>query len=406
MTLQEEKRALALTKSFAFSRVDWVAIAILVIATMAIFTPVVHAMISRSDSDHGPHLRVATQLAETGQILRPQFLYHVSIVAVYRLFNGQISIETAALIVEVAFRAALGALIYILFCWVWDRPRTSRSSFLFVVLALGLMLVTPINFLSWSEGEDGRLSGGYNITNVYHNPTSELLEPLALAFFIIVAPRLLRIHSENRRITWLIAAVLIVLGTLAKPNYTIVILPVMGLIGLYRFWKKEPFDWFLFIVGVIIPAGIVLLWQFNFHEEVQGRGFAFSLFHFSRPRFPETPLSLLFPLAVYFLYLKDARKDTIFNLVWLVFGVGLAYQYMFIELNSGSGRNFVHGARASLLIVFIVAMAFLLRQNIDSFKRSNWKLIACMTILALHVICGFYWYYVHLVDNDFQRWWQ
>lgn len=391
---------------FSFFRVDWFAIAVLIILSAATFTPVVHAMIPRHGSDHGPHLQVAAQLAETGQILRPQFLYHMCIVGVYWLLNGHISIETAALIVEAAFRASLSVLIYIFFCWVWERPRTSRAAALFVVLALGLTLVAPINFLSWSEGQDGRLSGGYNLTNVYHNPTSELLEPLAFAFFILIIPRLLRSPSENRRIIWLVAATLIVLGTLAKPNYTIIILPVMGLIGLYRFWKKEAFDWFLFIIGVIIPAGIVLAWQLNFHGEVQGRGFAFSLFHFSHPGFPEMPLSLLFPLAVYFLYLKDARKDIIFNLSWLVFGVGLAYQYMFIELNSGSGRNFVHGARVSLLIVFIVAMTFLLKQNIDSFKRSNWKLIACMTIFALHIICGFYWYYVHLVDENFQRWWQ
>ncbi len=307
MAVQPEKQAIALSRLSIFSRVDWVAIVILIIAAVAIFTPVVQAMISRPDSDHGPHLQVATQLEETGQILRPQFLYHVCIVAVYRLLNGQISLETAALIVEVAFRTALGVVIYILFCGVWDKPRTVRSSLLFVGLALGLMLMTVINFLSWSEGEDGRLSGGYNLTNVYHNPTSELLEPLALAFFMVVVPRLLRSHHENRRVIWLVAGVLIALGSIAKPNFTIIILPVMGLIGVYRFWKKEPFDWFLFILGVIIPAGIVLLWQFNFHEGVQGRGFALSLFHYSSPRFPETPLSLLFPLAVYF-YISGKRE--------------------------------------------------------------------------------------------------
>jgi len=406
MTIQTEKHTLTLTSPFAFKRLDWIALFVVIAISVVVFTPVVHAMIPRSTSDHGPHLRVATQLAETGQILRPQFLYHVSIVAVYRLFNSQISLETAALIVEVAFRTALGVLIYVLFCAVWGKARTASTALLFVALALGLMLVTPINFLSWSEGGDGRLSGGYNLTNVYHNPTSELLEPLALAFFIMIVPRLLRSPSENRRIIWLIAAILIVLGSLAKPNYTIIILPVMGLVGVYRFWKKEPFDWYLLILGVIIPAGIVLAWQFSFHEGVQGRGFALSLFHNSRPRFPEAPLSLLFPLTVYLLYLKDARKDIIFNLSWLIFGVGVVYQYLFIELNSASERNFVHGARVSLLIVFIVAMAFLLRQNLDSFKRSNWKLITCLTIFALHVICGFYWYYVHLVDENFQRWWQ
>lgn len=400
MTLHEEKRTLV----FTFSKMDWIAVFILIIASVAIFTPVVQAMIPRHGSDHGPHLRVATQLEETGQILRPQFLYHVCIVGVYRLFGGQISLATAALIVEVAFRASPGVLIYILFCRVWGRPRTTRSSLLFVMLALGLMLVMPINFLSWREGEDGRLSSGYNLAHVYHNPTSELLEPLALAVFIFVVPWLLR--SDNRRRTWLIAAVLIVLGSLAKPNYTIIILPVMGLVGLYRFWKKEPFDWFLFVLGMVIPAGIVLLWQFNFHTDNLGRGFAFAPLRNFRPQFPEMPLSMLFPLGVYFLFFKDARKDVLFNLSWAVLSLALLYQYLFIDIAQGGGSNFIHGARVSLLITFIIAMAFLLRQNHNLFRPTNGKLMACMTIFVLHVICGFYWYYAHVVDDNFQRWWR
>jgi len=106
-------------------------------------------------------------------------------------------------------------------------------------------------------------------------------------------------------------------------------------------------------------------------------------------------LSILFPLVVYALYLKRACRNVHFNLAWLTFGIGAFYTYFVAESGWRFGHgNFTWSGQISLLILFISATVFFIAQN-RPFKWSI-RMVACTYIFALHLLCGLYWYYLHL----------
>ncbi len=393
----------------AISRTDLVSMGLLVVLVLVLFSPATYNVLTNGSSDYPVHIGVAEELADTGTITRPHFLFHVHVAAVYELFTGfsWMRVRHAALVTVLVYRVLFAIGIYTLLRSVMADMVRPATALLLVVLTLSLMIVTPITILTWAEE---RMHFGYDPINVYHNPTIELLRVFGLLTFLLSSHALLRSPAENHRGIWLMLALLIVLGTLTKPNYTLIALPLFGLVGAYRSYRNQPFDWAAFVMGLALPAALILAWQFNFHTDELGRGVAVSLFEVHRPHIIETPMSVLFGLVVYVLYFAAARRDRLLNLAWLSFFIALAYGYVFIEEGAEFARNFTQGGRLTLSFVFILSMRLLL--VVYSGRMADWRqlvrdrrLMACAVVFSLHLISGFYWYYIHLTRDDFQRWW-
>lgn len=400
---------------FANSRAEFLPICMLFMLVIAIFSPVIHYMAMNGGSlDYIHHARFAQQMVETGQIQTPHFLYHWLIVTVHRVIPDN-HFELAGAIVSGICYLALSAVLYtFLRSTITDVLSVYSRFFVSSMLTLSLMLLTPITIFFWWIDHD--LYFGYLYSgNVYHNPTLLLIKPLSILLFsqavqIYIAP-VQAITSYAQMIKFARMAFLVVLSAIAKPNYLICVLPASVIMAAYRTcYQKQPIDWRLLIFGLILPAGCILIWQYDvtyFHNmtvydpsRILFAPFAYFA-HYSVYLFPKFLLSIAFPLCVYGLYFREAAQNLPVNFSWLTFLIGAFYSYFLVESTRMYTGNFVWSGQISLFVLFVTSTLFFIQQNkaeIFTFPihKYTWRCLVCSVIFGLHLISGILWYIFHL----------
>jgi hypothetical protein len=309
----------------------------------------------------------------------------------------------------------LFVVLYILFIRLF-RHGGLQSSILAALAASAVMEASAINILVFL---DKHIYFGYFPLDPYNVPTHTLLKLFAVPLFFISAKIFLRSEStKNSNILLIIgAALLSILNTLAKPSFTLILVPAVGLIVAYKFLKREYIDWPLLVFGILAPSILVLGWQYSVTFASQWSGLIrnkamatrIGLMPFGQfivwdvPLYlllPKLILSTLFPIVVYISYWKRAVKDIHFNFVWLILLFGLLITYSFVEIRLTSGAvspagNFTWSGLIAVFILFVVALWFLLRQNLQGLpvERKDWfRLAACGSALTLHLVFGVVWY--------------
>jgi hypothetical protein len=356
-----------------------------------LFVPVLFTMLA-TGLDYAAHTNFAIQWQRTGEFshLPPQFLYHVLLVSVYRLIPGE-SYPLAVAIIGAASYIAAALIIFGIFYPEFNRfsPRLRFAAAFGITVVM--MLVGSINLFTW--GKTGTLLDtyfGYITPNSFHSPTLILMKPFALVLFGYAVKVFAGEPSRGRGV-WVCFAIAF-LCTLAKPNYSIALIPALGLMSVYSIWKRQPLDWRLLIVGIGLPIIGLLGWQFLYQTRGRG-GFAFEPLRVMNDLspdgllLPKLLLSIVFPAAVYLLYWPQTRHDTAFTLAWLSFGIALAYLYTMVEVNYWSAGNFQWGTQITLLILFLIAARLLIRQYMAS-RQWTWRLTVCVILLALHFVGG------------------
>ena len=105
---------------------------------------------------------------------------------------------------------------------------------------------------------------------------------------------------------------------------------------------------------------------------------------------PELIISLIFPIVVYVMY-RRAWQDFVLNLAWLIFIAGQAMAFLLIESPHFGHGNMVWSGRITALVLFVVSIAFFLRQNKDlldkdkGFPRDG-RFYLGMLLLAIQII--------------------
>lgn len=207
---------------------------------------------------------------------------------------------------------------------------------------------------------------------------------------------------------------LVVLATVAKPNYTLCLLPALALLVAVRLWHHQPIDWLL-LVGFVGPALAVLAWQYSLTygsgSSIVFAPFAvFLSFTSANSLLPKLILSVLFPLGVYLLYFRAARRALYLNLCWVVFLVSLGFNYLLAESGDRPYHaNFAWGAQAALFILFVASARFWILQlreprqpGLGRYQSGRAFLLA--GILGLHLVSGLLWYYTQLTLGQ-TGWW-
>jgi hypothetical protein len=370
-----------------------------------LFTPIIINMIN-SGNDYPAHISWAFLLDKTGMVPDPlpHFLYQVVVILAEHLLPGN-SYDLAATFVGIVCYVSLGLIIFFLIRPLIIAGPMRLRTLSAVLITLVLMLVGPINVLTWGNHN---LSSGYISPHSYHNPTVILLQPFALLLFLY-AIRVFE-SAETTRATIIVCALVTFLGTIAKPNYTIAVIPAISALVFYALVRKQKVNWPLLIIGIALPAAEVLIWQLNYVRGTSLSGFVFAPLAVMSAYSPDNlllkfVLSILFPLIVTALYWRSALKNIGMKLAWLTFGVGAFYTYFLAESHSFSYGNFTWSGQISLFILFVATMLFLLQQNEESFKerRLNRRFVLSITVLLLHLIGGILLYLPHL-GVDWHQW--
>jgi len=374
--------------------------------TIVLLWPLMRVEVNQG-SDMIDHLFFAQSAWDAQNFARlpPHFLYHILLIGLQQLFPV-LNVENAGFIVIMTCYGVSSLVTYYLVRWRVGEPSPpSRRNLLFAVAAISLLFVNAIT-LDSSSGSI--LRDGFINPNPYHSPTMIVMRPFALLLFggiiwVMDSPEQVKIkHSIGLGIGT-------ILGTLAKPSYTVALLPALMVVLVYRFIRRRRMGSDYRLALVFIAAVLVLIWQYRYLYDTQSAStfasgytsgvpqIAFSPFELLTVWWgvpwawiiPQLLLSIAFPLAVYAAYFRQAQADLALNLAWLSLVVGVFITYLLVEIPGQSNGNLTWSRQIALLILFTVSAGFLLRQPLRGSRwRDNWRFIACSLIFLAHVLNG------------------
>ena len=344
--------------------------------------------------DFSLYAQFVSSMKQRGSIVTPHFIYPLLVLLV-------------SYIVPVRSYAAIGAGIVLAFqllfatvCWnFWRTQRTTNAPLRNApILTLMVMLVTPITIVTPLH----QYFGYIGIT-IYHNPTMLIARPIALIHFLIFCSVLTAGKYSTRQL--ISSVLLIVVVTLMKPNYTLIVIPAATLLILFAWRRRNVPQRNFMLLGVLVPGACVLLWQFLFTYLVPNSFLGSSGIEFapllvyntvSDTVFFKFLLSILFPLSMLIIWRKEALSSNVYIFSFLLFLFGSIEAYGFAERGSRVyDGNLLWSAQFGLFFWFLISMKLAytqLSKNGGRLVRSP-KFGIALVAFFLHLSSGLLWYF-------------
>jgi hypothetical protein len=392
---------------------------LLVAIVLLLFLPMLdHWSFTGDFTPHGDYVQRMLNHDPTvlGEV--PNFLFHIPVAF------GLMLLPDLGLPAWMAI-TSLGWYLLLAFIYLWlvrgtltgGESLTLRGMLVTLIAPVALMLLTPIMLFTPEN-----MYFGYLHAYVYHNPTMIPLRPTSVLLFVAAA-RVFQKNAlplfasgqlnENQNHFSVLNLGLVVALTLAcilaKPSFVMTLLPALGAMTLAYLVMRHPINWALLVVGIGIPAVALLGYQaLTFTdgglEIAPFLTFDLWAYHYNPLANTLLPLkfllSIAFPLVLYLAYFQQARRDVAFNLAWLCFAVGAAWTYLFADSGDRVAGNLVWNGQSALLILYVAAVLFWLRQNpwlnAGKLPRSYGRFVLCGVVFALHLASGMVWYAIHL----------
>ncbi len=383
-------------------RSELIGASILAVLLLFIYVPMTQLQVNQhlKPNDFTEHLSLA-KVAEEGRIPTAYFLFQALVALVHLLLHAR-TVEAAAAVVIVASQLATGLVLYFGFF----RPDDRTVSFSAVTLrVLGSALTMMVFDVSIFYFIDGHLYFGQVGITSYHNPTIQLLKPIAAWQFLLLVQTFENGIGQSIRLPILLFIATILSG-LAKPSYNICILPASAMMLVYSertAWKERLRP---VLIGLWLPSFCLLAWQYFFqYGAPDGVPIIWApllvVLNDSAwwTLIPKLVTGLLFPIAVLVLYRRSVLKDYGSVLAWLALGVASLLFYLLAE---GPPRtfhgNFGWGLETCGFLLFAASgrLVFLnLLPVLEQRTPWNYRVTACLAVFSLHVAFGIAWY----VDN-------
>ena len=369
------------------------------ITLVVIFFPITFQQAIFFDtSDYAGHFNAASFILETGKFVYMNRVVPHPLLHFFILFFNQVfgfSIAYGAIITILLTYVLLGDVIYSQLI----KEKASMAGWKGMLVSTGMIIAGPLFIYFFS---DQLFYFGYIGFASYHNPTIILLRPLALILWILTAKNILTL---NLSIKYYIFGILtIVLASIAKPSYTICILPAIGLAILWQMVRKGKVNWSYTILAFFLPAFLVLGWQYvlTFQSQVRDSTILFAPFKviswMTDKILQKYILSMIFPLSVSLVYFRKALRDRSMMIAWIVFGIGTIYGYLLAESGKSMySGNFIWSTDITLFILFFQSVIFFIGQKTVCLPQ---KLISATlwSIIIAQVVFGII-YYIHCFIN-------
>ena len=331
-------------------------------------------------------------------VSRPNFLYPL-IIALISAGLQDAFLQTIQLWTTLAFYVLLALTLV----WILDRELGLASRPMQVVsrlaLVVAMMIFAPINFLPI---RNGNLYFGYVGVTVYHNANIALLKPLALLHFYLLVDYLRTPDAGMKRSSMVLLPLLLVLATLAKPNYAMILLPTIVVYAVAKMLSRQRIPWKQLLVFVVFPGLLVLAWQYAFqygspqlnpeHTSVVFWPLAAYRLH-SLDLAPKLLLSIVFPLVAALLLRRGLRHDLFMQLALVLTLFGLLFTYCFAETGIRlRDMNFAWCGQIALFLLMVSCVVWTSRWYLRE-GRVGWRLAIVSGAFLMHVVGGIFWYY-------------
>lgn len=273
-------------------------------------------------------------------------------------------------------------------------------STLLAVSILFASMLYPLTYLGHyhtiDEGFLYRYLGTFT-PNPYHNATYLAARAFSVVAFFLFADILTFYEKEDKWFhrKYLCFSVFLVLATLAKPSFTLVLVSTAGIIMLWRlltgrFRKIKAF----FQMGIwFIPTFLVLLYQFGsayLADDESGIGFSFLK---AWSQVTDNPVSSVllgtsFCLAVALAALMRRRVSPLLKFAWQFFLMALLMMVFLYEKGHRLPHlNFAWGYMYGLFFLYCASLIILAQYTMRR-RQPIWQLGVQWFVYALHLICG------------------
>jgi len=334
-----------------------------------------YRVMSPTNNDYETHIEVV-QSYLTDEPVPKDFLLHpilqFLLIGISWVTFGVVDYQEGMILILVASNVLLALIIY---GW-FGKSQSKHGNWLRVFWACTLPFITPIMVLAVL---DHRFYFGYIALANYHNPTIQLLRPFALLLFILAVCIFSKQKSSIRML--ISGALLTVFTALIKPNLILCLIPALLILCLWQIIQKMECDRRLLIFGFLLPAALILSWQYSIQFGQGSNSDASILFaplavegRVSNFLWLKILLSLFFPLVILILNAKEILSSNALKLAWLTFLAGAAQLYLFAEGGQEfKAANFRWGAQIGLFLLFIATARFVYLKTINGHQLTRKK---------------------------------
>lgn len=369
--------------------------------------------------DFPAHIAWAKEYSENGYLYKiPHTLFAKLVVIVRALLPANIAVwvspfakqvfdlksfELSTLIVMTLTYLSLGLLVLRRLIKNWELE-DNRFIVFAGAAAFAILTVGPIFLFTFPD----RMFLGYVTGNRFDSPTYIVAKPFVMLMFFGVVDNFFAKWNWKQAFIIIFA---VMCATLAKPSFTITIIPAIGLAVLLNLKKYKNINWGYFFIPMGLTSAIILISQFiiNYSGDRGDRiiiaPFQSILFYVPN-LFLVTVfivLSILFPLLITIINWKRIKQDIAFQLAWINFFVALTYAMIFAEEINLGVNNFWNGPMIGVFVLFFVTVSYWGKDILTKVKHKE-KLstsqIVSSSVLGIHVICGIIYYVATLISNS------
>lgn len=368
--------------------------------------------------DFPAHINWAREYSENGYLYKiPHTLFAKLVTVVRALLPANILVwispmakqiydikafEISTLIVMVLSYLFAGLIIVQRLIHEWE-VKEKKWLYFAGLAALTIMIVAPIFIFTFPD----RMFLGYIMGNRYDSPTYILSKPFVLLMFIGIVDCFFDKWNWKQAFIMVFA---VLCATLAKPSFTITIIPAIGLVILLNIKKFKKVNWAYFFVPLGFTAAIVLISQFiiNYSGD-RGDRIIIAPFESILYYVPNlflvilfVLLSIVFPLLVTIQKWKDVKHKTGFQLAWMNFIVAMGYALIFAEEINLAVNNFWNGAMIAVFVLFFVSVSYWggdIAKKIYNKQKLTSGQIVSGGALGIHLICGIIYFIAILTSN-------
>lgn len=235
--------------------------------------------------------------------------------------------------------------------------------------------------------------------NPYHNITYMATRPFAiLAFFLYVG--ILDYYEERTDLKeFFLFGSSLLLTTMTKPSYTLVLVSTAGLVMLYRLFRKrwKNFKRSFYLGLAFVPTFLDLLYQFGGvfganSKAGEGGGIGFGIGSVWKLYTNNIPLAVIlalgFPLLVLLFHIKEIKRNTLYRFSWAQLIVSALELFLLYENGRRfSDANFSWGYMHGIFFVFVSSLILLMGDTLE--KRGRRAVLWSQWLLfGLHLACG------------------
>ncbi len=265
---------------------------------------------------------------------------------------------------------------------------------------------------------------GVFTANPFHNATYMAARPFALLAFLLFV-KLLDVYEEGAKLSdYLLFSLFLLLATMTKPSFTIVLVGAAGLVLLWRLLcaRFRNFVPTLWLGLCFLPTFIDLLYQYKgvfVPEEGAERGVGFCFGEIWGLYCDNIPLGIClavgFPLFVLLFQFRQFKGNTLYRFSWQLYGMGFAMAFFFYEKGFRKPDfNFSWGYMYGIFFVFLGTLVLLLQKTaqyraaqggrsgrgavggkgMEGVKNAGlWRLVLQWLAYTAHLVCGLFYFY-------------